>query len=561
MLHRDLDALATQTFDLLVIGGGICGAAAAWEAQSRGMNAALIERADFCSGSSAKIYKMIHGGSRYLQHLDVPRIRASSRERSAMFRIAPHLNTATPIAIPTYGHGMRGRELLRLGFLAYELLTYGRNDPGADDAHRIPPARTVSRAEMEALFPGLAESQPRHTGGIVFRDGLVHNPARLVLAFLQSAGQAGAVVANYVEATGLDVRRRQVEQVQVRDVRTGASFSIKARSVLNASGPWGGWLIEQLFGQQQTPVTRYSRDACFIVRRRFDHHVGLAISARSRDKDAVLSRQTRHLFLVPWRDQYTIVGTWHQACRRHPDELELSSAELEAFVDEVNSGYAGLISSTDEIQTVNFGLIPYGSGSNDMEDHSYSKRSVFIDHGKTHGVANLATLIGVRYTMGRADAQKAVEFLADRAGYRLPASQTSTRPLVGGDFSDMASLEREISRAIPSAAADVVSDIAKNYGSGYQSVLREASEAPELWAPLKGTTTLAAEVRHACRRECALDLADIVYRRTGIGTADKPRREVVEQTAAIAARELGWERGEVDRQVDLVMELADPVAR
>ena len=163
--------------------------------------------------------------------------------------------------------------------------------------------------------------------------------------------------------------------------------------------------------------------------------------------------------------------------------------------------------------------------------------------------------------MGRADAQKAVEFLARRAGHRLSPSRTSHLPLAGAKFEDMPSLEKEIASSLPAAPADVVSDVAKNYGDQYQAVLREASDAPELWTPLKGTTTLAAEVRYACRRESALNLADIVFRRTGIGTAEKPRRDVVEQAAAIAARELGWGRNESQRQVEAVMDLVQPGAR
>lgn len=560
MFQRNLDALANRSFDLLVIGGGICGAAAAWEAQSRGLSTALVEKADFCSGSSAKIYKMIHGGVRYLQHLDVPRIRASSRERSAMFRIAPHLNRATEIVIPTYGHGMRGKEVLRLGFLAYEMLTHGRNDPGADAIHRVPPARLISSAELKELFPGLAHESP-NTGGLVFSDGLVHNPARLVLAFLQSAAEAGAAVANYVEAVGLDVDRDRVERVTVRDTRTGETFSIAARSVLNASGPWAGWLIERFFGRQAERVSHYSRDACFIVPRRFDHQVGLALSARSRDQDALLSRSTRHLFLVPWRRRYTIVGTWHRACADHPEELQLTAAELEGFVEEVNSAYPGLIRSVDDVGAVNFGLIPYGSGSTSTEDHSYGKRSVFIDHGRTHGIGNLATLIGVRFTTGRADAQKAVEFLADRRGQRLPPSRTSSLPLAGANFTTMAELEREIAAALPDVGEDVVAELAQNYGSNYRMVLQGSADAPELLKPIEGTTTLAAEVRHACRHESAVTLADIVYRRTGIGTAVRPSRAVVEQTAALAANELGWGPCETARHVDAVMQLTRPVQK
>ena len=126
-MRRDLKALADSTFDLVVIGGGVFGTAAAWEAVQRGLSVALIERADFASYTSANSYKVVHGGIRYIQHGDVYRIRQSAGERSAFLRIAPHLVRPLPIAIPTYGYGMKGKAALRAGVGAYDLLTVDRN--------------------------------------------------------------------------------------------------------------------------------------------------------------------------------------------------------------------------------------------------------------------------------------------------------------------------------------------------------------------------------------------------------------------------------------------------
>ena len=235
-MRRDLRALTDSTFDLVVIGGGVFGAAAAWEAVQRGLSVALIERADFASYTSANSYKVVHGGIRYIQHGDVYRIRQSAGERSAFLRIAPHLVRPLPIAIPTYGYGMKGKAALRLGVGAYDLVTADRNRGIDDPARKIPFGWSTSRQETLDLFPNLnAEGL---TGSVIFNDGQMLNPPRLVLAFVQSAVEAGAVAANYVEATGLIRDGDKVTGVLAKDVLTDADFAIKAKIVLNAAGPY-----------------------------------------------------------------------------------------------------------------------------------------------------------------------------------------------------------------------------------------------------------------------------------------------------------------------------------
>jgi glycerol-3-phosphate dehydrogenase len=130
-MDRNVAALTAAEFDVLVIGGGAFGAAAAREAALRGLNTALIERADFGAGASAECFKMVHGGIRYLQHLDFPRLRASAHERSAFLRIAPHLVNPLPIAIPTFGYGRKGKAFLGAGARVYDLCTIDRSDSRA----------------------------------------------------------------------------------------------------------------------------------------------------------------------------------------------------------------------------------------------------------------------------------------------------------------------------------------------------------------------------------------------------------------------------------------------
>src|SRR5262249_4414707 len=144
-----------REFDLAVVGGGIFGICTAWDAALRGLSVALIERADFVQATSAHSFRMVHGGIRYLQHGDFPRIRESVRERRALLRMAPHLVEPLPIVIPTYGHGLGGKGALGLGLRLYDLCAADRNHGIEDPARQIPAGRVMSRAECLRLFPEL----------------------------------------------------------------------------------------------------------------------------------------------------------------------------------------------------------------------------------------------------------------------------------------------------------------------------------------------------------------------------------------------------------------------
>jgi len=226
-LPRDIGAIRGQEFDVLIVGGGAFAACAAWESALRGYSVALIEANDFGSGTSANSFKMVHGGIRYLQHLDLLRLWASCKERSALLRIAPHLVKPLPIVLPTYGHGRSGKEFLGAGFLAYDALTVGRNRGIADRSRHIPTASFMSRAEVLNRFDGVDSGNL--TGAAVFNDAQMYHPPRLVLAFIQSAMREGAVALNYVEASSFIRKSDRIAGVIARDRLTGERFDIRSK--------------------------------------------------------------------------------------------------------------------------------------------------------------------------------------------------------------------------------------------------------------------------------------------------------------------------------------------
>lgn len=534
-MQRSTVVLNQREYDVLIIGGGAFGAAAARDAALRGLKTALIERQDFGAGASAECFKMVHGGIRYLQHADILRLRASCRERSAMLRIAPHLVSPLPIAIPTYGHGRSGKAFLGAGARVYDLLTLDRNRAIRDSQRKIRNTRWLSRQEVLAMFPHL--DTPRLTGAVVFEDGQMYNAARLVLAFVKGATAAGADVCNYVEATEFLWSGNSVRGVRARDALTGDEFEVRARLTLNAAGPWADYLQRDPHRFGISPRLPFSRDAYFIVDRPPASMYGIAIQGLSRDKDALLGRQTRHLFAAPWRDK-TLLGVWHRLFPERPDEACVLPTEVEEWMTEINTVYPTLRLSPDEVSFAHCGLVPFGETATATE-LSFGKESRLVDHRHAHNVSGLVSLVGIRFTMARVDAARAIDMLL-RQSNRVPAAaRTDLLPLPGGDIKDFAAFEADARRTLPpEIAPGSLHGLVRNHGTEYPAVLRENGNST--LTHVSGTNTLTAEIRYAVSHEMAVHLDDVVMRRTDLAAGSHPGRAALLATAAEMGRQLSW---------------------
>src|SRR5690606_8504148 len=254
---------------------------------------------EFAAGVSANSYKFEHGGIRYLQHADLWRLRHSCAERSAFLRIAPHLVHPVPVVVPTYARPRQGKALLGAGMLVYDALTLDRNRGIVDPARRIPLTRFLDRDRVIELFPGIAAQDL--TGAAMFWDGQMYNPTRLVLAFVRSAVENGAIAVNYAAAEDFELSDTAVDAVKVRDQLSGDVIPVRAKTVLNAAGPWVPRIFADIDRDRRALAGTYSRDACFVVRRKFPHPYAVAVQGRTHDPDALLSRPARHMFLTPWR--------------------------------------------------------------------------------------------------------------------------------------------------------------------------------------------------------------------------------------------------------------------
>ena len=548
-MRRDLGELEGREFDLVIVGGGISGLCVAWDASQRGLSVALLESRDFAHAATANCFKMIHGGIRYLQHADLLRVRASARERRALLRIAPHLTRPLPIFIPTYGHGLKGREILMAGMKLYDLLTADRNRGIPDPAQRIPATHSVSRSRALELFPDLDATGL--TGGGIFCEGQMVSPARLALAFGLSAARLGAVLANHCEVTELLQGPDGVKGVIARDRLEDRSFEVRGRIVLNAAGGWAPDLLATSppLGLRPRPV--FSRDACFLVRRALPAPMALALTGASHDPQAVFSRSARHLFLVPWRGA-TLVGVWHAVWDGDPSATRVTESELLEWIAEINAAMPGLALDLADVALTQCGLVLFAENEPGARNLKYGHRSLIVDHARADGVAGLITLVCVRYTIARTEAAKVTDLVFQKLGRRPPPCATEETRLFGGDFACFDDLVRDVRRdtgnSLPQPAVEA---LARNHGSAYPEVLSVAREegGPVLLVP--GSDILEAEILHAVRREAARTLPDVVLRRTDLGAAGHPGAAALEAAATLMAKELHWDATRRQKELDV----------
>lgn len=530
-MTRDLGRLSDTTFDILVIGAGIYGAAIAWDAAQRGFSVALVDKGDFAGATSANSLKTVHGGLRSLQRGAIGEMRLFVGERRALLRIAPHLVGPLSFLIPTSRHPVRNRAVMRIALALNDLLASDRNE-GLLPAQHLHGGRLLSRDEVLAIAPELDGSNL--TGGATWCDAQMRNSERLVLAFVQSAAYAGAVTANHVAVERLVREGDRVTGAVARDTITGATFDVRARLTVNAAGAWAAGLSGAATGQPASALLPSLSRALNVVTPR--PATGPAVGGLS---------EGRFFFKVPWRG-VTMYGTSHDPYEAPPDEAQPPRAPVEALLRDVNRAFPGAPVSLDEVSLVHWGLLPSVPSSGPHVQ--LSKSSVVKDH-RAEGVDGLVTAIGVRYTTARQTAQETVDLVARRLGGTAASCRTATTVLHGGDFSDAAALGAEVRQAWPAASAADVERLVRTYGSCVSELLLMLGEAGGATALSPSCSVTVAEIRHAVRRELALTLTDAVVRRTEVGSAGHPGRQAAAVASEVMAGELGWDAARTAREV------------
>ena len=554
-MQRDLAAMAGRLYDLLIIGGGIAGISIARDAALRGLSVAIVDKSDFAAATTSASSKLIHGGLRYLQNLELGLVRESLRERRVLSNIAPHMVHPLTFLMPLYGKGIRSRLKMALGLTAYDLLAYDRNR--LDDPEKaIPAHRTLSRSEAVALEPGI--ESPQLTGGIIFYDYQMHFPERLALACLQSAVEAGAVAANYVEAREFIQEEGRIVGARLRDNFGNApDFTVRASLVINAAGPWSDLLMDDIINKRSAKRLIRSKGIHILTRCLTKGHAVAALTDKG------------HFFILPWGG-YSLIGTTDTVYRGDPDGFRVTEKDITDFVAAINEAYPGAELKRSDVLFFYGGLRPIvdqTSSTTDEEDrekdsYSASRAAEVLDHEVEGGPLGVITAIGGKWTTARALAEQVVDLAMVKLGKDAVPCKSAENPVFGGDTGIFADFVAAAKKRYGTLSPETVEHLAKNYGTAMNDVVRLAEETPALYARLDADTpAIAAEVWYAMQNEMALTLDDILFRRTGIGAFGLPRTALLDQITELMSLSLGLTQEEIKLQRERVLMRYQPSSR
>lgn len=530
-LTRKPERLTDRVYDVVIIGGGIYGLTTAWDAALRGMSVLVLEQADFAHATSSAHYKLVHGGLRYLQHLDLKRMRISIRERRWMMQAAPHLVSPVEFVIPCYGHGMKGAEVLRAAFLLNDLIGWDRNR-GIEAGRRIPRGRLLSKTECLRRVPGFRAEGLK--AGAVYADAQVYSSERFAMAIARSAAEAGAVLINNAEVVGAILEETKVTGLRVRDRARGETVTVQGKLVVNMTGPWSE-ITRALIRDPNPPreVIR-SKGVQFFTRPLAD--CGFTVETRQKDRSAKIARGGRSLFVQPWRG-CSFIGQSDKLYKGPPGDFAVTEADLQAFLAEFNEAYPAAALKREDVIHVLGGMVPVGSDDPNPDAANISHRYEILDHATADGLQNFISVIGVKFTICRQIAEQVVDLCQRKLGTPVTPCPTRTAKVWGGQLPNVAEAVTALASRTglpPPAAAHLV----HLYGDKAETVLEVGGDPTPL--PGRGET-LAAEIRHAVLQEAPRNLADVVLRRTDLGTLGHPGHEALKTAAGLMGDLCGWD--------------------
>ena len=483
---KNLEAMASEPVDVLVIGGGIVGAWTALTSALRGHRTALVEKGDFASGTSGKTSRLIHGGLRYLQQLRVRVVRRAARERDVLLQIAPGLVKPLTFLIPVYRDRGPKKWQLRFGLWLYDALSKEKT---------LPRRRWLTPDEAMKREPSL--SRTGLVAAAEYADAVTRD-ARLVLAVIRKASEAGALVANYARVTELVREGGRVVGALVLDEESGGLSTIRATAVVNATGVW----VNDLQAEGRKLRLRPTKGIHLLIPR---NRIG------NRGAVTLPTHDGRVIFVLPW-GELALVGTTDTEHSGAKDDVEATPEDVEYLLNVVNAGFPEARSTRADVVATYAGLRPLIDTGETKESGISREHKIIVDPD------GLVTVAGGKLTTGRAMATQVLWTIENQQFFEVAARHPAR---VMSDSMQRIQDAREREKT----------------GDTRSIMLEDAGVAA-------GATDLGPVVVRAVRHEMAIHVDDVVVRRTGLfhELADQGARLASIVVEAMGAN-LGWDDG------------------
>lgn len=516
---------SSAPYDVIVIGAGINGLGIARDAAERGLRVALVEQEDLCFGVSAWSGRLVHGGLRYLEHGDVPLVRESLKERERLFRLAPHLVKPVRLIMPFYSRNKRPAWLIRLGMLAYDVLSFDKSVAW----HRI-----LSAGAVRERFTGM--SAAGLSGAALFTDGQVEYAERLCVELAIAAAGAGAVIRTHERVTALLSEGDRVVGVRSID-REGREHEIRASVVVNAAGPW----VDRVNGGDEGgPAPR------LIGGSKGSHIIVDAFPGAPTDVVYYESQSDQRLVLViPWMGRY-LIGCTDTLFDQEPDEARAEVDEIDYLLGEANTLMPEAKLTRDDILFTYSGVrpLPYVPG---VPEWKIPRSHIVLDHAKK-GQPGLLSIVGGKLTTYRQLAEDATDDVMRLLG-RKGGTVSKEVPFPGARAADLEAFRADFLASAP-VDADTAERLLDLYGVRAERVLDLVRREPELAERFDPQSpAIAAELVLAVEEEFAVTLADVFARRVLLAFEPGHGRAGVERAALIIGDRLGWDNAEREAQI------------
>jgi len=543
----------SQVFDVIVIGGGITGVGVAREAVGRGLRVLLVDRGDFGGGTSAATTKYIHGGIRYLEQYDFKVVRESLRERRILALGAPHLVHQTQFIMPAWRWSKPSRALIGAGVVLYDALSYDRNR-GAPASLRIPHPTWLGKQQLVQQVPWLDTDGLQ--GGFAYHDTLNVHPERLLLAYVKSAAADGASFLTHTEVTGFvqhsDRGNVVIDGVTARDRLEGVTYTLRARVVVNAAGPWIDRVLQPLGRSLGVAVNR-SKGVHVLTR---------PLGGPGRVDAAVFARAKsgKHVIVSPWMGG-SFIGPTDTPLPDGSDAVVADADDVDSILTTVNSTMnpGERMLTVDDVVATTVGLRPLirrgeeGDGGN---TYSASRRHELYHH-IDRGVTNLWSIGGGKWTTARATGEQMVDALLKHELRDVPTRRfDSERSGTSTTFAwaqDAGPFLAGVASAAGALGLDTATGehLGRLYGTEYAAIIGLIGAQPGLAQRIThehGCLDVVAQAVYAVTHEGARTLDDVIDRRLVVGTLGPVSRATIGVISDAAGPLWGWDEQRCGRE-------------
>ena len=540
-----LSDLVRQRFDVIVIGAGINGAGTARDAAMRGLKTLLIDKGDF-GGAVGWSSRLIHGGLRYLEYLEFNLVRESLRERERLLSNSPHLVRPLQMTIPIYQGSQRGPQIVRLGMMLYDVLSFDKTLP----AHRM-----LGKAPFAQLFRGV--NSDRLTGAAQYFDAQSEYAEQLCLENVLGAQAAGATVLNYASVTRLmqPDEGGAVTQITLEDKLSGETVDLDTGMavLINTAGPWvdqvceRGWQGDHPAPLSPRPLMGGTKGSHILV----DPFPGAPT-----DTALYVEAETdgRPYFIIPFLGKY-LIGTTDLRYTANLNEIKASDEEIDYLLSETNRVLPQAQLRREHVQFTYSGVrpLPYVDTSGKKKNSSITRSHIVHDHSSREngGIRNFVSLVGGKLTTYRQVGEELTDLAYRKLGRQVLNCQTRSHPLPGGKNYSSQALVDAVNQYRDVLSTDVIEHLFSLYGMRMWDVLSLVKRSPDLAEPIQARLPdIRAQVVYAVETEMAKTLVDIGFRRLLLAHRDNYGRDALPGIVETLQQHCDWSRQVCERQLE-----------